>query len=342
MTWIGACLVAAFLLGAMLGSAVSRQREDTQRDHSHSDKLDYPTEANHETSIAALARAQIALAKDANAADKRQSSYNKRSHRISFWTAVGVGSYTVFTAVIVIFSIIQFGETHRFNKKQLRFLNAQLAEMHSSSAQTDQTIAALKEQAKIMAGQLNVSRDEFTATNRPWISIDDKPTISSPLTHLPGGDISLSLNFILRNSGSTPAIHVSQEVIAVIGTTFSLHQIVSTITGYCEEIKVAKFSPTETGILVPPGIPIKNPSHNDVIIKKDYINSTKVTIRGREAIVPHSGGCVNYQFTFGEKIRHQIGFIYQLIGPETAIFLDVGDIAADKLDLVPQDGEWTN
>src|ERR1700751_484261 len=104
MTWIGACLVAVFLLGAILGSVFSRQREDTEEGQAHSDKLDYPVQTDQEASIAALARAQIALAKDANAADKRQSSYNKRSHRISFWTAIGVGAYTVLTAAIVIFS----------------------------------------------------------------------------------------------------------------------------------------------------------------------------------------------------------------------------------------------
>lgn len=167
MTWIGACVVATFLLGALIGSVFSRQREDAERDQSHADKLNYPSDANQETSIAALARAQIAAAKDNYAAAKDDAAHNKHSHRIGFWTAIGVGVYTVFTAVIVVFNIVQYGETHRFNKKQIRLTNAQLEELRSSSRQTDQTIAALREQAGIMNGQLNVSREEFTATQRP-------------------------------------------------------------------------------------------------------------------------------------------------------------------------------
>lgn len=107
----------------------SRQSENAERDQSHADKLDYPTDTNHDASIAALARAQIALAKDADSTDKRQSAYNKRSHRISFWTAVGIGAYTVLTTVLVIFTIVQYGEIHRFNKRQLRLFSDQLGVM---------------------------------------------------------------------------------------------------------------------------------------------------------------------------------------------------------------------
>ena len=139
MTWVGACLVAVFRIGALLGSVFSRQREDAERDQSHADKLDYPSDTNQETSIATLARSHIAFAKDANAADKRQSSYNKRSHRISFWTAIGIVAYTVLTAAIVVFSIVQYGEIHRFNKKQRNFF---------------------ADQIEIMRGQLNEMRNE--------------------------------------------------------------------------------------------------------------------------------------------------------------------------------------
>jgi hypothetical protein len=181
MTWIGACVVAAFLIGALIGSVFSRQREDAERDQSHADKLDYPADTNHETSIAALARAQIALAKDANAADKRQSSYNKRSRRISFWTAIGVGTYTVFTAVIVTFNVIQYGETHRFNKKQAGFFGDQIG---------------------VMRGQL----DEMKIDTRAWVSADFE---------IPSGFIfdpinpAIELTFHYKNTGKSPAMGVN-------------------------------------------------------------------------------------------------------------------------------------
>src|SRR6266478_1343728 len=60
--------------------------------------------------------------------------------------------------------------------------------------------------------QLGVMRDAFTATQRPWVSNDAKPTISSALFHNPNGDISLSLHFQFKNSGKTPAILVAPDI----------------------------------------------------------------------------------------------------------------------------------
>jgi hypothetical protein len=117
MTWIGAFLVAVFLIGALLGSVFSRQRENTERNQSHADKLDYPSDTNQETSIAVLARSQVAFAKDYYATQERNSSSNRKTYKVSFWTAVWVSAYTVLTAAIVIFTIVQFGSNQRFNKK---------------------------------------------------------------------------------------------------------------------------------------------------------------------------------------------------------------------------------
>ena len=89
--------------------------------------------------------------------------------------------------------------------------------MRGASQQTDQTIAALKGQADIMRGQLEVSRDEFTATQRPWISLDSKPSISS-LYFLDDGNISFNVQFTVSNSGRTPAIHAFPYVDTVLMT----------------------------------------------------------------------------------------------------------------------------
>jgi hypothetical protein len=197
-------------------------------------------------------------------------------------------------------------------------------------------------QRQVTQGQLKVMRDNFTATERPWISIDTiPPAISSPL-RFDNGNISLALRFVLRNSGRTPAIYVSPNVTAILSTTLSIHQIVSMLREYCENNRIAKFSPTETGILVPPGRRVIYPRDSNVTINRDYIDLAKTRIGERYAIIPYIGGCINYQFTFGERVRHQAGFIYQLIGPETQIFLDAGEIPAEKLQLIPQDGEWAD
>src|SRR5271166_5683643 len=149
MNWIastvGACVVAAFLIGALLGSEFPRKRQDPEGNQTHADKLDYPSDTNQEASIAAIARAHIAHAKDADAARKFQSAHDTRTYRVNRRTAVGVGTYTFFTAVIVVFSIVQYGEIHRFNKKQRQFFADQIGIMRGQ-------MAAMQGQADTMRG----------------------------------------------------------------------------------------------------------------------------------------------------------------------------------------------
>jgi hypothetical protein len=197
MTWItstvGASLVAAFFFGALLGSVFSRDRKDAQQDQSNSDKLDYPSDKNEKTSIAALARAHIAFAKDVDSTNKQQTAHSKKAYRVNFWTAIGVGAYTVFTAVIVVFSVVQYGETHRFNKKQLRFLNDQLTEMRSSSRQTDQTIQILRDQAK-------TAYEQLVSSNRAFVYF------SSFNIHERDLGKTIGISPVWGNSGNTPTL----------------------------------------------------------------------------------------------------------------------------------------
>jgi hypothetical protein len=73
--------------------------------------------------------------------------------------------------------------------------------MSSTDEKTGQNVATLQEQASTMKGQLDVMRDEFTATNRPWISLDSKPEITAPLIFGDNGNINTSVHFSLINSG---------------------------------------------------------------------------------------------------------------------------------------------
>ena len=184
----------------MLQDVFSRQSENAKEDPSHADKLDYPTDRNHEASIAALARAQIALAKDADAADKRQSSYNKRSHRISFWTAVGIGAYTILTTMIVIFTVAQYGEIHRFNKRQLRLFNDQLGVMQ---AQTN----AMRGQLRMLEQQVidarEMQRAFITASDYKITKIDGDAADQScwrfrPIISNAGGSPTVELRYVIQ------------------------------------------------------------------------------------------------------------------------------------------------
>ena len=177
------------------------------------------------------------------------------------------------------------------------------------------------EQRGVTQGQLNVMQSEFTATQRPWISVDSMK-ISSPLFFNANGDITLSVHFSLTNSGRTPGIFVYPNVTFVLMTmtTGQLSTIIGKTREHCESKRLGKFSPMESGILVPPGKNITHPFHFGITITSDDIKRGKDVVRGREAILPYIGGCINYQFTFGERQRHQTGFVYELLGPDTFIF----------------------
>jgi hypothetical protein len=152
---IGAVIVAPFLVGLILGNVLSRKRQNPQANQSHSDKLDYPSDTNHETSIAALARAHVAFAKDSDTADKHKSAYNKRTYRVNLWTAIGVCIYTVFTAVIVCFNVAQYW---------------------------------------LASGQLEVAQQALVMSQRPWLYIKGDINFIGPGTFAGPTRITLSAN----------------------------------------------------------------------------------------------------------------------------------------------------
>ena len=85
---------------------------------------------------------QFSLAVEADpTAHQEERYFAKFGNWVSLLTLLFVAAYTVVT-------FVQWRSNHIFNKKQLRSINSQLAEMRSSSAQTDQTIGILRDQAE--------------------------------------------------------------------------------------------------------------------------------------------------------------------------------------------------
>jgi hypothetical protein len=192
-----------------------------------------------------------------------------------------------------------------------------------------------------MQGQLDVSRGEFTATQRPWMSIESVKPLGALSFVNNGSDIVSSMNFVLTNSGRTPAIHVFPWVNPVLMTTGNLYEITSKTREFCEERRRSQFSQEEGGVLAPPNKTFPYPAGMSFQISGKDIRAGTLIVRGREAIIPYIGGCISYEFTFGERERHQTGFIYQLGGPENVIFIDNKiTIPADKLWLIEQYDAW--
>jgi hypothetical protein len=132
---------------------------------------------------------------EGNSADAKKDGYfSKFGNWVNLLTLLFVAAYTVIT-------FVQWRSNHIFNKKQLRSINAQLSEMRSSSAQTDQTIAIFRDQAATMRNQL----EEMRVENRPRIDVDaaiGNVTWDGDGLHFP-------IQYTIKIFGRASALHVT-------------------------------------------------------------------------------------------------------------------------------------
>jgi hypothetical protein len=84
----------------------------------------------------------------------------------------------------------------------LGLLIVNLSQSRATSRATQQVSSAAKSTAEATARQLELSQ-------RPWVSIDT--FIESPLTFTPEGSARVSVKFVIRNVGSTPAKGLSVQ-----------------------------------------------------------------------------------------------------------------------------------
>jgi hypothetical protein len=276
-------------IGALINSLFSRQRKNAEQDESHADKLDYPTNANLETSISTIARAQVATAKDADTTQKYQSAYNKRTFFLSLWAAVGVSVYTVLTLVIVIFSVVQYGESHRFNKRQSHFFNDQI---------------------EIMRGQLDEMRLQMIAAQRAWIKIVDI-SVAPPGLKIDNDDGALlQVALKVRNTGNIPAIHGTWHVWLVPGAAGTGHEIPSNPRDRtCDETRNQPFGsggetvfPTDE--YPPQGTLFAGAGASKVEIVNTFNRGQPIP----ETFDLHVVGCFDYTFSTDSINHHQTSF----------------------------------
>jgi hypothetical protein len=211
------------------------------------------TAQQHEENITAVLSATTSIDRVVTEqhASRHEQDSRENARRIREWLTIVALVITAFVGGYGIW------RTHRDTVTAITEAHTSANQQHqdtlSALSKTDANIAALNGQASIMNDQSRVSRDEFTATNRPWISIDSMK-ISSPLVFGDNGNITVSVQFSLTNSGHTPAIFVNPNVIPVLMTAgHQLSKVISSTRAYCENRRVGEFSPMESGILVRQG-----------------------------------------------------------------------------------------
>jgi hypothetical protein len=180
---------------------------------------------------------------------------------------------------------------------------------------------------------IKVAQKDFTATHRPWVSVD--LAVASDLTYDTQGDAHIAINFTLKNTGHSPAANVSVEA-AMFTPSQTRHDAIAAQNEMCGNVR--KQAPTRgrLGHTIFPG---------DVFAVQLILPIPRKDI---EAAIGHSEeskwfaptliGCVDYKFTF-EDGHHQTGFYADLHkhapnNPANMFNADEGSVPAAHIQLV--------
>jgi len=199
---IAAAAAISLALGISLILWRLRQRRNTESGTQHNTSQQQPSRQNIDPGITVIAQAIEAPQRTQHRNHQEDAENSKRNYCLTVISTIVLGIYTAVTIGLFAFTVFQWGSIHRFNKRQLRMMNEQLAEMRGSSRQTDQTISVLRDQASAMKVQL----DEMRATRRPWLTADIG--LSQQISLTEQGNIIIQMDMIVRNTGQGAAIQV--------------------------------------------------------------------------------------------------------------------------------------
>jgi hypothetical protein len=257
-----------------------------------------------------------------NTADPKKNHYFAQfSNWVSLLTLLFVAAYTVIT-------FVQWRSNHIFNKKQMRAINAQLAEMRGSSRQTDQTIKILRDQAE-------TAKSVYITDERPWVAVE--PHVISDLTWDSNGDARVAVDFLSENTGKTPAINVeihAEFIILKLDDPRPYQKLL------CDPIRSRSSQmPGNFGDILFPAHPEHYPwnlpiSHASAEEFNKWMSETfKTRTPDKLYFNPTLIGCVDYRFTFAEG-HHQTGFIRNLLKDgRFGFYIGEGPVPKERLSL---------
>jgi hypothetical protein len=168
------------------------------------------------------------------------------------------------------------------------------SQSRATSRAIQQAFSAAKSTAEATARQLELAQ-------RPWISIDT--FIESPLTFTPEGSAKVSVNFVIRNVGNTPAKALSVEPKISIASQGEQDPVVQR-SKVCEENR--NQGAGADGTLFPKVEFTKSVTFlGDA---KDIVKESQRTGSFSPVVIV----CASYQSTFDDSARYTTGVIYYL------------------------------
>jgi hypothetical protein len=188
-------------------------------------------------------------------------------------------------------------------------------------ARTDDTLHLAASAQNASAETAEKLRLFTEATERAWIP--PISTISGPLAK-DGKGLKLTLTFIMRNTGHTPAMFVfpSAQLFLRKG---GLPDYLAEQTRWCDRDRQQDFSPRNLGLTIFPGDTRAVPLFNVTVLEEEVREKTLPN----GLLFPAVVGCINYQYVFSKE-WHQSGFVY------TIRKRDGSPITIGELDIPPE------
>jgi hypothetical protein len=201
-----------------------------------------------------------------------------------------------------------------------------------------QAIAAARTSAEATQSQATTMARMLTASHRAWIKIEislgDQPLIFDD------NGVSTSVQIIMRNVGSAPALHVTPHAWLVVSNSDPDSWPVQVQSRKCDELRKNAFGVGYT--LFPDEV---FPQSEQIPSLRLGVNAPKADVeRGLEisteknAVMIHVVGCAEYTFPSDLGVHHQTRFIYELMPRmpfATSIQPALGRIEGVALDLRP-------
>jgi hypothetical protein len=176
----------------------------------------------------------------------------------------------------------------------LGLLIVNLSQSRATSRASQQASTAAKSTAEATARQLELSQ-------RPWISIDT--SVESPLTFTSEGAAQVSVKFVIRNVGGTPAKGLSVQPKIVIASQGEQDPVMQR-SKICEENRMREAG--ADGTLFP-----KVELTKSVTFLADPWDIVKESNR-TGSFSPVVIVCASYRSTFDDSARYTTGVIYYL------------------------------
>lgn len=210
--------------------------------------------------------------------------------------------------------------------------------------QTKRLAVGAEHQASDIKSQLDVIKDDFVSTHRPWVNFNARMSLKGVVFDRLG--MHIYMRFDCANTGSTPAIGVSINADTFQWTPLSVAGQLQRLEAICTSQSLKRLNTMAPAIpridhyldgttIFPGG---RWHFEKEFLIPKRVLDAIKDEPK---SIIAAVAGCVDYAFSFGPLEAHQSRFIFYIGKPSevsseslTPIVVSEGSVEPKHLRIV--------